>query len=610
MIELNISKLQKAFTGTTIFSNITFDLKTKEIIGLVGSNGCGKTTLLKIISKEESSDLGVVSFRKGANVGYLDQIPNMEDGTKVLDILKMPFEKLNKLGKTIELLTESFDTLKDLELEKALRKYSILEEEYEKSGGYLIDTTINKVTSGLKITEHMREMLFTNLSGGEKTRVMLAKILLEQPTILLLDEPSNHLDLESIEWLESYLKEYDGSALVVSHDRYFLDNVCNKIVELTTSKANIYNGNYSFYVIEKERRFLLELKVYLNQEKKMKRMEDQIKQYRIWGVMRDSDKMFKRAKELEKRLEKIEKLDKPSKQNNKLQIKNIQSSRSGKRVLEITGLSKQFDGKEILKNVQLEVFYQDRLGILGPNGSGKTTIIKLVLEDYAKEEQLFHFGSKVKIGYLPQEIVFPNEEEAILDYFTRQHNISQIKARRALATASFIRDDVFKKIKTLSGGEKSKLILCSLTYEDVNLMVLDEPTNHLDIDSRESLEDLLMEYKGTILFVSHDRYFINKVGDRIAEINNKQLDVFEGDYEYYKLHKIKTESNQKLKKEKRIKQKLQTKVNVDELIRPIEKRLEDLESLIKEHSFDYHKLDELFKEKETLEIEYLALLEE
>lgn len=610
MIELNISKLKKSFTGSVIFEDITFDLKTRERVGLVGPNGCGKTTILKIVSDLETSDSGVVSFSKGASVGYLDQIPKMDNDVLVIDILKQPFKDLYTLGKVIEDLTNSFSELNEQELEQSLNKYTRLEEEYDNLGGYLIETTINKVTSGLKIDGSMRQMIFNQLSGGEKTRVMLAKILLEQPTILLLDEPSNHLDLESIEWLESYLKDYDGAVLVVSHDRYFLDNVCNKIIELNRSKASIYHGNYSYYVIEKERRFLLELKVYLNQEKQIKKMEDQIKRYRIWGVMRDSDKMFRRAKELEKRLEKIERFDKPKAQDSNLKIKNIQSSRSGKRVLEIKNLSKSFDDKTILSNISMQLFYQDNLGILGPNGSGKTTLIKMILEDYKRKEPIFNFGSKVKVGYLPQEIIFLDENLSMLDYFTKEHSISQVEARRALASASFIRDDVFKKIKTLSGGEKSKLILCSLTYEDVNLMILDEPTNHLDIDSREVLEELLMEFNGTILFVSHDRYFIKKIGNRIAEINEFKLDFYEGDYEYYKIHKLDKIKTVKQKKDKRIKVKKDKPINIEELITPIENRLEELEILIKEHSFDYEKLNEFYLEKEELELKYLSLLEE
>jgi len=525
------------FGADTIFQNISFDIKTNERIGLVGPNGCGKTTIMKILKGEEHVQVGNVSFRKGTKVGYLDQIPNFEDNVKVIDILQNAFTDVFKLKREIDKVTDSFDGMDPNQLEKALSRYSNMIEKYEKMDGYLVESNIKKVSGGLKVTETMREMSFNLLSGGEKTRVMLARILLEKPSLLMLDEPTNHLDLESIEWLESYLKDYDGSVLVVSHDRYFLDNICKKIIELTPTKAYVYHGNYSYYVVDKERRFLLELKVYLAHERKIKRMEDQIERYRIWGKMRDSDKMFKRAKELERRLSKIDKLDKPIKDNPKMKISNTKIERSGKRVLEGFGISKSFGDLELLRDTHIEMVYKDRLAILGRNGSGKSTFIKMLLDDYQNEETVHKWGSRISIGYLAQEVKFENENLSVLDYFMREHEVNQNVARSELAKALFIRDDVFKKISNLSGGEKSKLKLCSLTYNQVNFMVLDEPTNHLDIDSREILEDLLLEFTGTILFVSHDRYFIKKIANRIGEIEDLSIKYYEGDYDYFKIIK-------------------------------------------------------------------------
>ncbi len=537
MIECNVNNISKSFGADLIFENISFEVKTNERIGLIGPNGCGKTTVLKILYGIEHVQKGNVTFRKGSKVGYLHQIPLFNDEVLVENILESSFEDIYKQKKVLDECATSLGMLTGNELEKALNRYTNLSEQYEMMGGYDTETKIKKVSSGLKINDNMKLMSFNLLSGGEKTRVMLAKILLEEPSILMLDEPSNHLDLESIEWLENYLKTYNGSVLIVSHDRYFLDNVCTKLVELSMFKAHVFHGNYSYYVIEKERRFLLDLKVYLAQERKIKRMEEQIKRYRIWGVMRDSDKMFKRAKELERRLSKIERLDKPKYGNDKMKIKNYETSRSGKRVLEAFNISKSFDDLELLKDAEMELIYQDRLAILGKNGSGKTTLIRILLDDKELEEPNYKWGSKINVGYLAQEVKFNIENQSVLDYFMNEHNVNQNVARAELAKALFIRDDVFKKISHLSGGEKSKLKLCSLTYNQANFMILDEPTNHLDIDSREVLEEMLLEFKGTILFVSHDRYFIKKIGTRIAEIDDKKLHYYEGDYDYFRFQK-------------------------------------------------------------------------
>lgn len=610
MIECNINNISKTFGEDLIFENISFDIKTNERIGLVGPNGSGKTTLLKIIHGLENIQFGNVSFRKGYKLGYLDQIPEYSDSVLVEDILRLSFEDVYKIKKSMTILENKFTELKSNDLDKALKEYSRLTDIFEQMDGYNIETNISKVATGLKINQTMKSMPFNLLSGGEKTRVMLAKILLEQPTLLMLDEPSNHLDLESIEWLESYLKSYEGSVLIVSHDRYFLDNVCEKIVELSTYKAHVYHGNYSYYLLEKERRFLLELKVYLSQQKKIKRMEDQIRQYRIWGVMRDSDKMFKRAKELEKRLTKVERLDKPKHNNEKMKIYASDVSRSGKRVLEAYDISKSFGDLILFTDAKIELIYQDRLAILGNNGTGKSTLIKMLHEDFYKEEPNFKWGSKLNVGYLAQEVYFEDENSTILDHFMKKHNVNQGKARNELAKALFIRDDVLKKIKVLSGGEKSKLILCSILFNQTNFLILDEPTNHLDIDSREVLEDMLLEFAGTILFISHDRYFIQKIASRIAEIDNKQLNYYEGDYEYFKQHKILNKVTVDKKVKKRIKQINSIKIDTEKIYRELEhleQKLHDIEIQMVKCGSDSMKLQELYLEKEKLTNEHLEL---
>ncbi|MBC7961019.1 MAG: ABC-F type ribosomal protection protein [Vallitaleaceae bacterium] len=622
MIECSINNLTKYFGANKIFQNITFDVKTGERIGLIGQNGCGKTTLLKIIMGIEDGQDGGIATRKDAKVGYLNQIPIFSEGATTLDVINLAFEKVYGIKKDMKVLEEKFQNLDGKELEKAISNYGRLTAQYETLDGYETETKINKITEGLQITEEMLNMLFEQLSGGEKTRVILAKILLEQPDILLLDEPSNHLDLVAIEWLEGFLKEYKGSVLVVSHDRYFLDSVVSKIVELEFDKAVLYLGNYSYYVVEKERRFLLEYKNYQTQQKKIDNMERQIERYRIWGVMRDSDKMFRRAKELEKRLEKIDVLARPVFEKRKVQLDANMAGRTGKIVLETEGLCKSFGAKNLLNDVNLQIKYQDSVCIVGENGSGKTTLLKMILGDLTPDCGTLSLGSRVKIGYLPQNVHYENEELTVLEYFAYLHDLTIGEARSQLAKVLFVKEDVNKKIKTLSGGEKSRLKLCSLTFEGVNFMILDEPTNHLDIDSREVLEETLREFEGTLLFVSHDRYFINKVADKMMAIENKKVMVYNGDYSYY-LHEYQKAAAKKsepvfIEPPKEIKKSAKQNVpgkittsnsNVSsKKLELIEIEIENLETQIKklnesmiEHGSDVIRLKTLFDEKESIE---------
>jgi ATPase subunit of ABC transporter with duplicated ATPase domains len=562
MIELSINNLTKYYGANKIFETISFEVKTGERIGLIGRTGCGKTTSMKIImgrfkesnlniqerledtgqvqawapyGEEVSEDYqaGEVNLRKGIKVGYLNQIPVYSEDTKAIDVIRMAFQKVFDLKRRLSELEGVFQTSSGEELEKALLSYGRLTEEFEIAGGYELETKINKITEGLKINDTLKQLPFHSLSGGEKTRVILAKILLEEPDLLLLDEPTNHLDLETTEWLEGFLKEYKGSVLIISHDRYFLDNVTMKIVELEFNRANIFLGNYSYYVIEKERRFLIDYKNYIKQQKKIEQMEKQIERYRIWGNMRDSETMFKRAKELEKRLEKIEVLDKPVLEGRKVRLNQDSANRSGKMVLETGHLSKSFGDMVLLKDVDMKVYYQDSACIIGKNGCGKSTLLKLILGELKPDYGTVKIGAQVKIGYLPQQVVFEDEDQTILEYFSGFHNITYEAARNQLARVLFFKDDVHKKISFLSGGEKSRLRLCSLTFEKVNFMILDEPTNHLDIDSREVLEETLSAFEGTLLFVSHDRYFINKVAGKILSFKDNHLITYPGDYTYY-----------------------------------------------------------------------------
>lgn len=612
MIECSVNNLIKYYGANKVFENISFELHSNERVGLIGQNGCGKTTLMKVLMGVEDYHGGNISFRKGNRVGYLDQIFKCSSDTTVIEILEMPFESIFNIKLELKAFEERLKNLSGEALEIEMKNYGLLMEEFERCGGYDIETNINKVCSGLFIPDSFREKTFEGLSGGEKTRVLLARLLLENPDILLLDEPTNHLDIKSIEWLEEFLLGYNGTVLMVSHDRSFLDKVANRIIELEPTATKIYDGNYSYYIVEKERRFELEYNAYINNQRKIEKMEQQIERYRIWGAMRDSEKMYKRAKELEKRLEKVEVLDRPTLENSKIRLSADNVSRSGKIVLNAENLSKCFSNKKLFSDISFTLFYQDKLCIMGENGSGKTTLLKIILGELEPDSGNLTIGSSIKLGYLPQNVVFENEDMTILDYFAAKHSINQLDARSELAKMLFIRDDVHKKIKSLSGGEKSRLKLCSLIFDKVNFMILDEPTNHLDIDSREVLEETLSNFNGTILFVSHDRYFVQKVATKIMILDKPGVRLYPMTYdEYLEVRKKEITEKIAIKELKPIKtQPIKTtrKPNNAFKVAKAEEEIEELESKLKFineemalNSDNADRLYELFVEKESIE---------
>ncbi len=617
MIECSVYELSKFYGANKVFENISFEVKTGERIGLIGQNGCGKTTLMKILMGIEDFQGGSVHIRKGAKLGYLQQIHHIKESTEVEEVLWQAFEKAVKLKKKLRDLEDTFITLANEPLEKAMAKYGQYIQEYEQLEGYQIETKVNRVCEGLEITSQLRKMPFEALSGGEKTRVILGKLLLESPDILLLDEPSNHLDIATIEWLENYLKEYKGAVVVISHDRYFLDKVVTKIYEMEPKDMGVYHGNYSFYIVEKERRFLEDFKRFQNQQKQLNKMKEQIHRYRVWGAMRDSEVMYKRAKELEKRLEKINVLDRPVLEHERMRMNSSINKRSGKRVIIAKGLKKSFGEKHLIREGDFTVFYQDSICLMGANGSGKTTLLKLILGEIPPDEGFIEIGAGVKIGYLPQNIVFEDEEKTLAEYFSYKHNIPLGEARGALAKMLFMQEDVHKKIKNLSGGEKSRLKLCSLTYEKVNLLVLDEPTNHLDIESREALEEALMSFEGTLFFVSHDRYFIEKVADQILWIEEGWLQSYPFGYkDFLEKRQIKNKENNvfhekaaekkhkkipKVKKQEENPSALWTPSKIEEEIEKLEEKQAEIVKEIEKNPSDYIFLTALLAEKEQMD---------
>jgi ATP-binding cassette subfamily F protein 3 len=616
MIQLALKEVEKYFGGNRIFENITFEIQMGERAGLIGRNGSGKTTVFKIIAGIENHDKGSISIRKNSTIGYLHQIPDYPERFKVSDVLKIAFEVQYDISKQLKILEVQMSRLNGKELEQALTKYGEISALYETKGGYEIDEKMSKVCTGLKFNEEYLNREFISLSGGEKTIVILGKILLENPDILLLDEPSNHLDVTSIEWLEVYLKSYKGTVIVISHDRYFLDRVVTKIVEIEDGETSLYDGNYSYYVKEKEKRVLEQFEAFKDQQKKIKAMEKAIKQLRIWAIQADNEKFFKRAASMQKRLDKIERVDKPIINQPKIKLDFADTDRSGKDTISIKGLCKNFNDKKILEDLYLEVRFGERTALIGDNGSGKSTIIKTLLGEICADFGEVKLGSNTKIGYLPQNIAFNNEELTVLEAFREDMFILEGPARGILAKFLFYGESVFKKVKNLSGGEKSRLKLCILIQNDINLLILDEPTNHLDIDSRENLEEALMEFSGTILFISHDRFFINKIAERICEIEDKKIVDYKGNYEYYKekknefkrnkieipiVEKEKKTSNKETNQKQTSNNKLKEAENLENTIKELEEKLKEIDIEMINKGREYEILLELSSEKERIQ---------
>jgi ATPase subunit of ABC transporter with duplicated ATPase domains len=587
---------------------------------------------MKIIVNEEYQDDGDIYIRSGSRVGYLEQIPDYDDSINGMDILYLAFTHLYKIKDEMKELEERLKNAGEENHERLIKAYGKLEEKYELKGGYQIDEKLSKVIGGLGIQELVKRK-FNTLSGGEKTKIILGKVLLEEPDILLLDEPTNHLDMSSVEWLQTYLAEYKGAVMLISHDRYFLDSIAEKIIEITPNEAQIYYGNYSYYVVEKERRFLEAYKHYKNQQRKINAMEDQIKRYRIWGKSRDSDKMYKRAKELEKRLEKMDRLERPKLNSRKIRLNAEGVNRSGFKVVTLENISKSYN-KKLFQNINLEIYYGDSVGLIGDNGTGKTTLLRIIEGSENPDKGEIKLGARVKVGYLRQEEEFENTSMDLVEYYHRELDITLSEARNQLAKVLFTGDDVFKTLDVLSGGEKTRLKLGILLYRKVNLLILDEPTNHLDIDSREILEETLTEFDGTILFVSHDRYFINKLADRIVEIEDKKIRNYNGDYDYYKMKKAEIlemeaerkkrekeealKNSSKEKEEKKLNDKLsknqrrilsKEKEDVEKKIENIEKVIEEIELSMNENKRDGQKLKELYLEKEEYQNKIEDLME-
>ena len=520
MIDIRVEGLVKSFDlEKKILDGLTFQIDTGERVGLLGRNGAGKTTLFKILTGELDYDSGTVQIASGRRVGLISQIPVYPAGYTVEDVLDSAFERMQALKAEMDELT---DRMAKGESDSAmLRRYDHLTASFEALGGYDTATAKNKVANGLSIDGDMRQKLFDQLSGGEKTRVNLGRLILEDTDILLLDEPTNHLDLQATEWLEEYLRKFRGTVVTISHDRYFLDRTVTRIIEIQDGKAEFYSGNYSFYAIEKERRYQERMKQYLKEQAKIQQLEKAAEQMHLWAFM-GNDALHKRAFSMEKRIERMRTTQKPTKAR-RLEARFQSREFKGDEVLQIKGVSKAFGERRLFEDVYLRVEGGERIALLGENGTGKTTLLNMLVGLDSPDAGMIRLGPSVKAAYLPQVIHFAHPERSILDTMLYELDITPQSARNRLAAYQFTGEDVFKSVSVLSGGELSRLRLCMLMDESINLLILDEPTNHLDIDSREWLEQAVEEFDGTLLFVSHDRYFINRFATRVWELEDHAI---------------------------------------------------------------------------------------
>ncbi len=614
MIDISVKDLVKSFDSErNVLDGISFDVQAGERVGLLGKNGAGKTTLFKILTGELDHNSGEVTFASGKKVGLISQIPVYPAGYTVEDVLRTAFSQLDRIKAQMQELEAQ---MTDHTPQDVLRRYDELLNRYTAGGGYDTDTETDKICNGLAITAAQRGQEFASLSGGEKTRVNLARLLLEKTDILLLDEPTNHLDMNSVEWLEDYIEKFKGTVLTISHDRYFLDRVVSRIVEIHDGKAEFYSGNYSFYVQEKQARFELQLKQYEKEQAKIGQLGFTLERMKGWGI--NNRALYRRAMSIQHRMDRIEKTDRPTKEKT-MRARFNQRDFFGDEVLSIKNLSKQFDGRTLFSDVELEMGGGERVALLGDNGTGKTTFLKILLGEETGEGKI-KFGPSVKWAYLPQVIHFDHPERTLLDTMLYEKNCSVQTARDRLGAFLFEGDDVYKTVGKLSGGEQSRLRLCMLMDESINLLILDEPTNHLDIASREWVEDALEEYEGALIFVSHDRYFVNKFATRIWELENGRIRDYLCGYEKYRsirsFERIQAAAPAAKEKREKKEKPANPDRDLEKQVRAVEREIEKQEALLHEYdrkidaaASDYQELARLMAERETAEAAYAEMME-
>ncbi len=613
MIDVSVKDLTKFFViGENLLDGLTFQVQEGERVAILGRNGCGKTTLFRILTGGLDYDSGEVYVNPDKRLGLISQIPRFPAGYTVEEVLRSAFVPLLRLRRRMERLEGEMAAGATKE---QLREYDSLGERFFSGGGYDMDVETDKVCNGLGIPPEQRELEFDSLSGGERTRVNLARLLLEKTDILLLDEPTNHLDLKSVEWLEDYLLTYKGTVLVISHDRYFLDRVAQRVVEIADGHGEYYSGNYTFYMEEKQARFNLQLKQYEQEQAKLKQLGYTVERMKGWGI--NNRTLYRRAMSIQHRMERIEKTKRPQKEKT-MRASFAQRDFYGDVVFQMKNVSKSFGDRTLFSGVDLRVEGGERIALLGDNGAGKTTFLNCLLGQEPCQGKI-QFGPTVKWGYLPQIIHFSHPERSLYDTMLYEKNCTPQQARDRLGAFLFQGEDVFKAVGNLSGGEQSRLRLCMLMDEKINLLILDEPTNHLDIASREWVEAAIEEFEGTLLFVSHDRYFIEKFAERIWLLEDGTLQDFPYGYEKYLAVQERAamakpaESPRKPKKDH---PKGGAK-EAEKLVRRLEREIEaqeakirDLDGQIQAASADYQALTGLLAEKEQVEEALSGLMEQ
>ena len=604
MIEISVHELNKHYGSNHVLRGISLEIYKGEKVGLLGKNGSGKTTLFRVIAEDEYYESGVVSKATGRKVEILAQIPAFSENETVEDILRSSFVEA----------TEIYEAMKKIEGDattSVLARYGKLMEEYERLGGYEVETKIEKICNGMGIGDNMRSSLFNLLSGGEKTRVNLARILLRDCDILLLDEPTNHLDLASLSWIENFIKEFSGTVVVVSHDRFFLDNVVGRVIEIDNGEVHFYSGNYTFYVEEKERRYQTQAEQYKQQQRKIEQIETAIKRQRVWANINPSNTgLSKRIIAMEKRIEQMDKVDKPT-VSRKMTDDFNSGDYAAKVVVSLEAVYKSYGSNALLDDVSINIARGDRIALIGANGCGKTTLLKMIMGEETCDDGIIKVSSNIKIAYMSQIVIFDDENATVLDTLRNVSPLPEEKLRSILARFRFKALDVIKRVGSLSGGEKSRLKLCLLMQNQANFLILDEPTNHLDIESREWIEDAIADFNGTMLFISHDRFFLNRFASKIWSMKDGGITVFDGGfYEFLQTATISTKqsnvpSANKKKKEApiRVKDSREIQIPLEMQIYEEEAELSVLDNEIELSllNSDYEKINTLYQKKQQLE---------